>query len=73
MFKPIRNWRIVGETLSGAYCFFDPSREVISVRDLTSAEIHERIECDRSESAPEQEREADMWLPIFSNKDEVPF
>jgi len=70
--KPIRNWRIVGETDSGAYCFFDPSREAISVRDLTSDERQARIE--NMVAVTPLEAEAEIpWLPLFSKKSEVPF
>ncbi len=72
--KPIRNWRILGETDSGAYCFFDPSREAISVRDLTSDEIDARLVVDVSVSGLERERDPlCSQLDFFSIKpNEVP-
>ena len=51
LFKPLRSWRIVGESREAAYCFFDPSREIILIRNLTMAERVSKIEKDVSVSA----------------------
>ncbi len=70
--KHIRNWRIVGETESGAYCFFDPSNEIICIRDLTSDEKRDRIKNMVAVPHLETETEPVPWLPLF-NKKGVPF
>ena len=70
--KHILSWRIVGETESGAYCFFEPSREIICIRDLTSSEKAAKMENMLAVTHLEAEAEIPE-LPLFSNKNEVPF
>ena len=70
--KPIRTWRIVGETATGAYCFFDPSREIICIRDLTSLEKADRLKS--MVAVTHLETETDFpELPLVNALDEVPF
>ncbi len=70
--KPIRCWRIVGETERGAFCFFDPSQEIIFIRDLTDLEKDVKIGIHGSVSASKAEAGTVPWLPLISKK-EVPF
>ena len=64
--KPIRYWRIVGETERGAYCFFDPSQECILIRDLTPREKADKVPVVYgSVSASKAEAETLPWLPLL--------
>ena len=66
--KHIRNWRII-ETEGGAFCFFDPSRECILIRDLTPQEIADRVsEVHGSVSASKAEAGTLPWLPIIQKE-----
>ena len=66
-------WRIVGETERGAFCFFDPSKEIICIRDLTPAELDVKMDKSHgSVSASKAEAGKLPWMPLFSKK-EVPF
>ncbi len=72
--KPIRAWRVVGESEFGAYCFFDSSREIIEIRDLTNEEIRDRVVFDVSVSALDGDGDEFTQLAFFSIKtEEVPF
>jgi len=71
--KPIRYWRIVGETEQGAFCFFDPSNEKIFIRDLTVAEKDERIRESGSVSASKAEAGTLRQMLLNNHKKEVPF
>ncbi len=47
----------MGETETGAFCFFDPSIEVIMIRDLTTVEKDEKLRLSVSVSGQERERD----------------
>ncbi len=64
----------MGETEFGAYCFFDPSKEIICIRDLTVLERADRIESMVAVTHLERERDRfTMDLPLVRKDSEVPF
>ncbi len=68
--KAIRNWRIIGETERGAFCFFDPSKEIILIRDLTPQEVGDRVpKVHGSVSASKAEAGTLPWMPLLQKGD----
>ena len=63
-FISIRRWRII-ETEGGAFCFFDPSRECILIRDLTPSELDDKVsKVHGSVSASKAEAGTLPWMPL---------
>jgi len=68
----VRSWRIIGSEKSGFYCYFDPRREAVEIRELTLCERIGNLSM-LSVSAPDGDGEQ---LEMFGSKslpEGVPF
>jgi len=73
-FRPVRNWRVIGDERSGLYVYFDPRTEQVLIKRLTSAEQCSNLESMLSVSALVEGEETANQLGLFDEQsEEVPY